>query len=79
MGDARNRAEWYAADIVNLLWRKTGHRYRNETDRNERSKWLDIYDDTTGTLVLTYHAKTWSGVCEKITASYKTYLAIANA
>ena len=79
MGNARDRAEWYAANIAHLLWKKTGHWYRIKTDRNERSKWLDIYNNTTSTFVLTYHAKTWSGVCEKITASYKTYLAIVNA
>ena len=71
----RRRAEWYASDVINLLWKKTGHMYTISTVGGE-VKSLSIVDDTDKRIVITYTAKTWVNVCDKIVAACETYRTI---
>lgn len=79
MGTTRQRAEWYAGDITNLLWRKTGHSYSIYTHVHDELKELTIHDDKTNEDIITYVARTWVGICDRVIAAYKTHLRIENA
>lgn len=74
-----SRAEWYAGDIMVILWKRTGHDYSTHTYANDRTKHLDVRDKTTDKVVVSYVSKTWTGVCDKIVAATETYYAIENA
>ena len=84
MATTKQRAVWYAQDIVCMLWRKTGKRYEVKAYPLGDLKQLDIRemtDDCTGSyrLVISYRTKTWVDMCDQVHAAYETYLAIRNA
>jgi hypothetical protein len=84
IGTTRQRAVWYAGDIVCLLWRKTGKPYVIKEYPLGKVKRLEIREQTNDCdgsyrLVVYYQARTWVGLCDILHAAYDTYLTIQNA